>query len=165
MRRAAGAASLVLLAAACGASEAEPSSPGRTVILGTGEAEYESMQGEPRLRLVAGSQGGYHAWASLLAYGFPSPRVGMLLTTRVEGAPEPPLEMRGNLTLQEVVDERGEPAYSFAGFPAQVSRAPCAHGKRVRIELTLTDEQGGVAEDTRHFIADVEASRRSPSCF
>lgn len=162
---AARAALLPLLAAACGASGTTPPSPGeRAVTLGTGEAKYESMAGEPELRLVAGVQGGQHVWASFLAYGFTSAAVGMLLTTSIDEEPESRLTMRANLTLREVVDDEGEPAYTFAGFPAQVYRAPCAHGKRVRLDLTLSDASGGVAEDTRYCIANVDESRRSRSC-
>ena len=159
------AVTFTLFASACGAPEPTPLPTGpRLVTLGTGEAEFEHIEGEPALRLVAGVQGGQHIWASFLAYGFPSPNIGMLLTTSVADEPESPLDMRANLTLHEVVDEDGEPAYGFAGFPAQVYRAPCAHGKRIRLDLTLTDASGEVAQDTRYCIADVEESRRSQNC-
>ena len=88
----------------------------------------------------------------------------MLLTTSVDDEPESRLPMRANLTTRQVIDDQGELAYSFAGFPAQIYRAPCAHGKRVRLDLTLSDDSGRVAADTRYCIADVEESRRSQSC-
>jgi hypothetical protein len=162
--QAARAAAFALLTAACGAPETPLPSGALTVTLGTGEAAYESIEGEPQLPLVAGVQGGQHVWASFLAYGFDSSAVAMLLTTSVDDAPESRLSMRANLTTRQVVDDQGELAYTFAGFPAQVYGAPCAHGKRVRIDLTLSDANGDVAEDTRYCIANVEESRRSQSC-
>jgi hypothetical protein len=134
------------------------------VTLGTGEAVYATIEGEPQLPLVAGVQGGQHVWASFLAYGLTSNAVGMLLTTSVDDAPESRLSMRANVTTRQVLDEQGELANTFAGFPAQVFDASCAHGKRVRIDITLSDDSGSVAEDTRYCIADVEESRRSRSC-
>lgn len=163
--RSARGAALALLACACGASEQAPlPRDALTVTLGTGEAEYESLDGEPQLRLVAGVQGGQHVWASFLAYGLSARNVGMLLTTYVDDAPDSKLEMRANLTTRQVLDDEGELAHTFAGFPAQVHRAPCAHGKRVRIDIRLSDADRQVATDTRYCIADVEESRRSQSC-
>jgi len=159
------AATFALLAAACGGAEGAPLPTGAVAVaLGTGEREYESLEGEPQLPLVAGVQGGQHVWASFLAYGFTSGAVAMLLTTSVEEAPESRLSMRANLRTRQVLDDQGEPADTFAGFPAQVSGAPCAHGKRVRIDLTLSDDSGRVAADTRYCIANVEEARRSRSC-
>lgn len=159
------AATFALLTGACGGPEGEPLPTGAVAVtLGTGEARYESLEGEPQLPLVAGVQGGQHVWASFLAYGFTSGAVAMLLTTSVEEAPESRLSMRANLTPRQVLDDQGELAYTFAGFPAQVYGAPCAHGKRVRIDLTLSDDSGRVAADTRYCIADVEEARRSQRC-
>lgn len=164
LARAARAVASALLVSACGGPERPQPTGALAVTLGTGEAVYESLDGEPQLRLVAGIQGGQHVWASFLAYGFSSNQVGMLLTTSVEGTPESRLDMRARLTTREVLDEQGELAGTFAGFPAQVYRAPCAHGKRVRIDITLSDDRGDVAQDTRYCIADVEESRRSETC-
>lgn len=151
----------------CGSSEATPAPelPAQTVVLGTGEAAFEPMAGEPPLRLVAGVQGGFHVWASFLVYGFTNDRLDMVLETRVEDDPESALVMRARLTLRETQDENGEPALSFAGFPAQVEDARCAHDKRVSVAVTLSDtESPARATDTRYCIAQVDAQQRQANC-
>ena len=149
----------------CGADEATPvPSQERAVTLGTGEAAFENMDGEPLLTLVAGVQGGFHVWASFLAYGFTSRNLDMVLTTSVEGAPEAVIPNRATLTMKDGFDAEGRAAYTFAGFPAQVYDARCAHGKRVRIDVKLSDDEGGIAEDTRYCIAELEESRRAQNC-
>jgi hypothetical protein len=158
------AAAVSLSAWGCGAGEATPTpSQERAVLLGTGEARFESMEGEPQLTLVAGVQGGFHVWASFLAYGFTSRTLEMVLTTSVEGTPEV-IPNRANLTMKDTVDAEGTPAFTFAGFPAQVYDARCSHGKRVRIDVKLSDTDGGIAEDTRYCTVYLDESRRSPNC-
>lgn len=137
---------------------------GRSVELGTGEAEFEPFDGEPRLRLVAGVQGGFHVWASFLAYGFASDRVDMLLETLVEDDPVTRLVMRARISLRDTLGADGEPARSFAGFPAQVRDARCAQGKRVRVTVTLSDSDGVTASDERYCIAEVDAGQRRTDC-
>jgi hypothetical protein len=165
--------SLALLAAlsvsACGSPDESlpdptPSPNEAHVILGTGEAEFEPMDGEPRLRLVAGVQGGFHAWASFLAYGFDAERVDMLLETRVDDDPNSSIVMRARLNLRSTIDANGEPAQSFAGFPGQVYDARCAQDKRVSVSVTLTAPDRVSASDTRHYIADVPEQQRKTDC-
>jgi hypothetical protein len=134
------------------------------VVLGTGEAEFEPIDGEPRLRLVAGAQGGFHVWASFLAYGFSSSQVDLLLQTRVEDDPAQSLVMHAHLLLRDTVDASGEPARSFAGFPAQIYDARCALDKRVSVHLTLADADGETADDVRYCIADVAAEQQRADC-
>lgn len=156
-------ASCVLCAcAADGADGVDRATP--RVVLGTGEAEFEPMDGEPHLPLVAGVQGGFHAWASFLAYDFSAPRVDMLLETRVEDDPASSLVMRARLSLRETLDADGARAQSFAGFPAQVAGARCADAKRVSVHVTLSDAAGDSAEDTRYYVAELPAAQRSDSC-
>ena len=135
-----------------------------SAVLGTGQAEFATIEGEPELTLVAGIQGGFHVWASFLAYGFSAPLIGMVLTTTVEDVPGARIVMRANLTTREVTDPEGEEARSFAGFPAQIYDARCANGRRVRLDLRLIDADGTMAEDTRHCIARVAPELRSPDC-
>jgi hypothetical protein len=149
----------------CGTPPTGPASDTqRAVVLGTGEAEFEDMQGEPLLNLVAGVQGGFHVWASFLAYGFSSPDLDLSLTTSVEDAPESRLVMHARSSLRETLDAAGEIAYTFAGFPAQVYEPRCAQGKRVRLEVSLSDAQGGVAGDVRECRANLDTAERAPSC-
>jgi hypothetical protein len=134
-------------------------------VLGTGEAEFEPMAGEPRLRLVAGVQGGFHVWASFLVSGFMSDRLDMVLETRVEDDPATAIVMRARITLRETLDESGEPALSFAGFPAQVRDARCAHDKRVSVTVTLTDSAtAATATDTRYCVAELDEQQRRTAC-
>lgn len=167
------AAACAATAVACGSPEEGPServdthlqpSADHGVVLGTGEAAFEPIDGEPRLRLVAGVQGGFHVWASFLAYGFTSDRVDMLLETVVEDDPSQSLTMRARISLRDTLDASGEPAQSFAGFPAQVYDARCAQGKRVRVAVTLSDSDGSNATDERYCIAEVDEAQRRPDC-
>jgi hypothetical protein len=135
-----------------------------SVVLGTGEAEFEPIDGEPRLRLVAGVQGGFHVWASFLAYGFASDRLDMLLETVVEDDPATRLTMRARLSLRDALDSDGEPMQFFAGFPAQVDDARCAQDKRVRVSVTLADASGASATDERYCIAQVDMAQRRDDC-
>jgi hypothetical protein len=157
-----------LAPSACGSDPASPDAGpvdnGKRVVLGTGEAEFAPIEGEPRLRLVAGVQGGFHVWASFLTYGFSGERVDMLLETRVEDDPDASIVMRARLDLRDTTDANGEPARSFAGFPAQVYDARCAQDKRVRVEVTLSDADGMSSSDTRHCIADVPEQDRLSDC-
>jgi hypothetical protein len=153
---------------ACG-SDPGPPDPGpvdngKRVVLGTGEAAFEPIEDEPRLRLVAGVQGGFHVWASFLAYHFTGDRVDMVLETRVEDDPAASIVMRARLDLRDTTDADGEPVRSFAGFPAQVYDARCAQDKRVRVEVTLADADGTSASDVRHCIADVPEQQQRSDC-
>lgn len=149
--------------AGCGGeSPAEPLE--LSVVLGTGQAVFEPMQGEPELTLVAGTQGGFHVWASFLAYNYTAPLLGTLLVTTVDGVPDSRLVMRANLATRETTDADGNIARTFPGFPAQVYNARCAHGRRVQLDITLTDADGRSAEDTRYCIASVAPELRSMNC-
>jgi hypothetical protein len=147
----------------CGSSD-EPPPESLSVVLGTGQAQFELMDGEPELTLVAGIQGGFHVWASFLAYGFSAPTIGMVLTTDVDGVSSTRIPQRANLTTRETIDTEGNSARTFAGFPAQVYDARCANGRRVRLDIRLTDADGRFAEDTRYCIASVPEALRSSSC-
>jgi len=153
------------LALACGGgTDGNPAASETSVVLGTGEAEFEPMDGEPTLRLVQGAQGGFHVWASMLAYGFSSPQLDMLLTTSVDDEPDSRLVMHARLTMRDVLDPSGNPAQSFAGFPAQVKGARCADGRRVGLELQLSEPGGGASGDVRYCVAEVDEASRSADC-
>ena len=148
---------------ACSADVASTSGVQR-VLLGTGEQTFEHIEGEPQLPLVAGSQGGFHVWASFLAYGFDSTALDLTLTTTVDGAEEN-LVMHARLTTREVLDPEGVPARSFAGFPGQVRDARCANGQRVRLQLQIAAPGGdNVASDERHCIVLLEPEFQIDGC-
>ena len=154
------------LALSCGGADTEvgEGAPSTSIVLGTGEAQFEPMDGEPTLRLVRGAQGGFHVWASMLAYGFSSPQLDMLLTTTVDDEPASSLVMHARLTMRDVIDASGNPAQSFAGFPAQVKGARCADGRRVGLLLQLSEPGGGSSEDARYCVAEVDEASRSADC-
>jgi hypothetical protein len=153
-------------ATACGSSAKNPTAAdgSHSIVLGTGEAEFQPLDGEPEITLVHGAQGGFHVWASFLAYGFGTERLDMVLTTSVDGSSDEPLVMHASLTTREVTDAEGVPARTFAGFPAQIRNAPCVNGRRVRIDLLLSEAGSDPVEDARYCIALVSEAFRSDSC-
>jgi hypothetical protein len=162
-RSAAAALCLLGVLAACGSDGAGSAAGEASVVLGTGEAEFETMDGEPVITLVHGAQGGFHVWASFLAYGFEAQALDLTLTTQVEGASED-LVMHGHVTTREVLDPDGQSARSFAGYPAQVRDARCVNGRRVELRLHLSDPLGHSADDVRHCVAEVSEEFRSDQC-
>ncbi|MEY2932609.1 MAG: hypothetical protein RL033_3358 [Pseudomonadota bacterium] len=155
-----------LLALALSGCGSDPQSmPGlHSVVLGTGEATFEHIAGEPELPLVAGSQGGFHVWASFLAYGFDSSSLDLTLTTTVDGA-DKDLVMHARLTTREILDADGVPARSFAGFPAQVRDARCANGQRVSLQLHVAAPGGdSFATDQRHCIVLLDPEFQIDGC-
>jgi hypothetical protein len=114
--------------------------------------------------LVAGSQGGFHVWASFLAYGFDSSSLDLTLTTTVDGA-DNDLVMHARLSTREILDADGVPARSFAGFPAQVRDARCANGQRVRLQLHVAAPGGdSFATDQRHCIVLLDPEFQIDGC-
>jgi hypothetical protein len=163
-RRLASCALLALAQCACGDEPAGGAPGAQRVVLGTGEARFEHVEGEPELPLVAGAQGGFHVWASFLAYGFDTPTIDLTLTTLVDGADEN-LVMRARLTTREVIDPEGLPARTFAGFPAQVRDARCADGQRVRLQLHVAAPGGEPsASDERQCIVLLDPEFQLDDC-
>ena len=165
-----GGAGVLGLVTACGSSAdadppGQPQPPrGVAVELGTGEAEFEPIEGEPTLEMAAGSQGGFHVWTSFLASGFEDERLDMRLVTEIDGVADSDLTMRATLKGREVTDDRGDVFWTFAGYPGQVRDARCAHGKRVRLHVTLTDPVGREATDERYCIVALDEAYRDDDC-
>lgn len=169
--RLAGGAVALCLATACGAAgeddrpiEPEPTPPEVAVELGTGEAEFERIVGEPRLEMAAGSQGGFHVWVSLMASGFEDETLDIALVTEVEGVADSTLEMRHNLDGRFVTNDAGDVFWIKAGYPGQVRDAECAHGKRVRLHVTLKDPVGREATDERYCSVALDEQYRDDDC-
>lgn len=156
----------VLFLEACGTESdggAEPVEP--AVVLGTGAERYEPLEGEPTIALIKGFQGGFHVWASFLTYGFQSNVLHMDLDTAWDARVDSLVPMQGNVRTQEVTDAVGKPAGAVVGWPARIFDPACAHGQRIRLDLTVRDETNGTeASDTRFFIAEVAEADRSTSC-
>ncbi len=135
------------------------------VVLGTGAESYEPIEAEPTLDLIKGFQGGFHVWVSFLTYGFESTVLRMELETAWDGDVDSIVPMAGNVRMRDIVDPSGEPARVLVGWPAVIYDPTCAHGRRIRLDLTLRDRTNGTeASDTRHFVAAVPEADRAPSC-
>jgi hypothetical protein len=132
-----------------------------SVEVGTGVAEFEPFDGEPTLEMAAGIQGGFHVWASLVARGFEERELDVDLVTTVVGVADSRLVMRPTLEGDQSVSDDGEALWTFAGYPAQVKNARCVHGKRVHIQVTVTDTEGREARDDRYCIASLDERYRS----
>jgi len=167
-RLAGGAVALCFGVACSGSSEKNPPEPPEpeqvAVELGTGEAEFEPIEGEPTLEMAAGFQGGFHVWTSFLASGFDDERLDMVLVTELDGVADSDLTMRATLKGSEVTNDAGDVFWTFAGYPGQVLDARCAHGKRVRLRVTLSDPSGREASDERYCIVSLDEDYRSNDC-
>lgn len=152
-----------------------------SVILGTGESQFEMWLGEPTLGLSAGVQGGSHIWVSFVAtgmlpYGPNDNLLGLKLSTQVEGQDDSLLSFEADLATR-VYDANPEQdssrppsaaldlsRRSFAGYPAQIANAGCAHGKRILVKLTLTDARGLTAATERAARLEVRENNRQQAC-
>jgi hypothetical protein len=144
--------------------EASPSQAAR-LRLGTGEQHYVPIEGEPVLRLVAGIQGGFHLWATFLGYGYEGDRLQMRVTTTWGANDEHVFPSNlAAIRVHQVVDENGEAALEGNGWPAQIELARCSQGQRVRIDMTVEDDSGHTAQDSRHFVSDVQEELRGTDC-
>jgi len=131
------------------------------VELGTGEAEFEPIEGEPTLEMAAGIQGGFHVWASFAARGFEERELDVDLVTTVVDVADSRLVMRPTLEGEQSVSEDGVALWTFAGYPAQVKNARCVSGKRVHLEVTVADSEGREAKDDRYCIVSLDEQYRS----
>jgi len=170
MPRIVGGAALCCLVTACGGSgdsdpPNEPEPLEVAVELGTGEAEFEPIEGEPTLEMAAGFQGGFHVWLSVLGSGFEEDRLDMTFVTEIEGVPGSLLTLHATQTGREVTNDEGEVFWTFAGFPGQVRWAQCAHGKRVRLQGTLSDSAGNEATDEKYCIVSLAEQYRDEDCW
>ncbi|HEY6727736.1 MAG TPA: hypothetical protein VI197_27060 [Polyangiaceae bacterium] len=165
----AGGAAALWLFSACSASDDPPVTPEPAPVevaveLGTGEAEFEPIEGEPTLEMAAGFQGGFHVWLSVLGSGFEDERLDMKFVTALDGVLDSDLTMRATQKGRQVTNAEGEVFWTFAGYPGQVKDARCAHGKRVRLQVTLSDPVGREATDERFCIVALDEQYRSEDC-
>ncbi|MCZ7680880.1 MAG: hypothetical protein M5U28_19715 [Sandaracinaceae bacterium] len=143
---------LSMLLASCAA-------PGElSVELGTGEAAFETMVGEPTLPLVAGPQGGHHVWISLRVAGASSDRVDLTVdVTRLE-APAPPAREPVRVQLEQ--REGGDA--ELVGWPAELVDPGCAIGERVAVRASVRDVDGSHGTDERMIV--VGGGTHPPAC-
>lgn len=146
-------AACAALLSSCAGTVDEPEGSPERVLIGTGQSEYEPLDGVTELPLVPGLQGGYHVWASFRAYGFVGDRLRMAIATEwgEDGEHRWPSELW--IRVREVVDDEGMVALEAAGYTAQIQNPRCAHGARLDLTLELRDEAGHRASDARSVTA------------
>jgi hypothetical protein len=159
-------AALAWALAACGSNaEDGGSADGPHVVLGTGREAFEPLGADGTVPLIKGIQGGFHVWTSFLAYGFDADVLRMELATRWDELDDSVLEMAGNVSVKPATDPAGMPALVSLGWPASIFNPACANGRRLRIDLTVLDADGGLsASDSAFWIVDVAEEDRSSDC-
>jgi hypothetical protein len=143
----------------------EPAPGSARLLLGTGEEHYEPIEGVPVLQLIAGIQGGFHVWATFLGYGYQGDRLRMQVTSTWGPDGEyvfPSAE--ASIRVHEVVDENGETALEGNGWPARIEAARCSQGQRIFLEMTVRDDSGATATDSRTFVSEVQEELRATDC-
>lgn len=155
---------LACVALGCGADSGEDVPTGPRVILGTGREQFQMLEPEAAVPLIKGIQGGFHVWTSFIAYGFDTDVLRMELATRWDTLEDSVLEMKGNVSVNPMPDERGEVGLASLGWPATIFNPACANGRRLRLDLTVLDTEGHTASDRRYCIVDVAEEDRSSDC-
>lgn len=158
---------LLVLGTACSSSRSDPPiEPSSTrVVIGTGKTEYEPLLGEPHVPLISGIQGGFHVWSSFITYGFETDVLRMELQTSTEGEPDSILEMAGNVSVRAAQAPDGTPVLASVGWPATIFNPKCADGRRLRLDITVTDRgTGQSASDTEYCMVDVAEEYRATDC-
>jgi hypothetical protein len=134
------------------------------VVLGSGVRAFEPQADEAHATLIAGPQGAHHVWTSFLSYGFDTDVLRMELSTGWDDTPGSALEMPGRVSAKPALDEQGLPALATVGWPALVRDPLCQNGRALRVGLTVSDDEGHTASDTRRWILDVAEEYRPIEC-
>jgi len=134
------------------------------VVLGSGVRAFEEQGDDAHATLIAGPQGAYHVWTSFLSYGFDTDVLRMTLSTAWDDTPGSALDMPGRVSAKPTLDAQGLPARATVGWPALVVDPLCENGRALRVDLTVTDDAGHSAGDTRRWILDVAEEYRSSEC-
>jgi hypothetical protein len=116
-------------------SDVDPDSGSFEAELGQGEVEFAPLAEDEPLPYAAGTQGGHHVFISFRARDLEPERVLVSVETRVEDHPELTLRREGRVNFKP--GSSGQ--YVYAGWPAQILRAPCHSGERAHLVVTLTD--------------------------
>jgi len=134
------------------------------VVLGSGLRAFEPQPDDAHATLIAGPQGAYHVWTSFLSYGFDTDVLHMDLSTRWDDSPGSALDMPGRVSAKPALDPQGLPALLTVGWPALVLDPLCENGRALRVDLTVFDDAGHSASDTRRWILDVAEEYRPIEC-
>lgn len=122
---------LALLLAAC-ADEGSSAPP--TLELGTGEWAFEPLSEGQQVRLVAGTQGGFHVWLSMRAQGFDGTRLRMKLQLIPSSAPD---QISGSDL--ELAFQPGDDGLEFIGWPAQLLMPWCFTDAPLTLDVELSE--------------------------
>jgi hypothetical protein len=160
----------LFLGVACGSSGSQDagaagaSEPAFAVVLGTGQRAFEPLLDEEHATLIAGPQGAFHVWVSFLSYGFDSDVLVMQISAGWDDTPAERFDMRGEVVARRTEDAAGLPARMTYGWPAVLRDPLCEDGRALRVDLTVSDDAGNAASDTRRWILDVAEEYRPSDC-
>ncbi len=160
----------LLITGACGNDRAVK--PIETqLVIGTGEAEFETLRSGDHLELHAGTQGGHHVWLSMRAQGLDPDGIRMVLEViPTEPAPTAKSELLLDFTSIPGSADLGAEAgptdewVEFVGWPARVLAPECAAGQRVELRLSLEDRHGRTAHGSSAVIADPPKAGFQTAC-
>lgn len=153
---------LVALAIGCGSSDAPAEPP--SLLLGTGEWQYEPLAAGQRVQLAAGSQGGYHVWVSLRAQGFSSERLRMELELVSDAAPLARSDLELPFAPVPVAGAGDEGWVERVGFPAQLLEPWCAVERPLLVRVTVSDREGQSASAELTVVPTAPPSGFAQSC-
>ncbi len=130
--------------------------------LGTGEWRFEPLVDEQLVTLVAGSQGGFHVWASVRATGLDRDDVTFEIETEpVDGSW--PAEV-SSIVVDLESDDDDPTMDRFVGWPAVLSRPGCMSENAMYVRVRLTDRDGVTAEDSRTVVPRPDSAAPPAAC-
>lgn len=143
----------LLLGAGCVATEG----PDPTVELGTGELRFEPLAPMQEVELAHGAQGLWHVWMSLRAEGLDPTRAMLEIATVIDGTER---TSRAPVTLKPETPD-GD-MLVLVGWPVVIADPEQASGKAIRIAVSLTDQEGANASDSRDILVHWTPVKATP---
>jgi hypothetical protein len=138
--------------------------PAQRIVIGTGARVFEPLADGAHVPLIAGIQGAYHVWTSVLSYGFDADVLFMRLSCHWADTPSPDGELRLRVAARPTLDADAVPARLTVGWPSLVQDPLCDDGRALSIDVTMTDDLGHTASDSRVWILDVPEEYRPSDC-
>jgi hypothetical protein len=131
---------------ACGGetrSHPQPAGPA-TLELGTGSWQFEAIEDGQDVELVHGAQGGWHMWISLKVRNAAVDHATVQLAMQPADESRPREQVMVQLPF-DPPDEQG--ACKLIGYTGIVNDPSCWVGELVRVEATVTTDDGTVLSD------------------
>lgn len=140
------------LLSACQPGGGETRSPEPQLVLGSGEWQWQDVEGGDGLTLARGTQGGYHIWLSMRTRGLSPDRVLMELELTPAGGEAQFSRVR--IDFDEPADDAAfdEGFREFLGWPAQLLDPWCAVDQPLDVSVTLEDVQGATVHERMEVI-------------